>query len=697
MCGIVGYTGPGDACAIVLSGLRKLEYRGYDSAGMALLDGQRLHVVRAVGRVAALAAKAAELWAGLAAPDSAGANARATAIHTGIGHTRWATHGRPNELNAHPHRDLSGRIAVVHNGIIENYAALRQELSAGGASFLSETDTEVAAVLIGKLYNGDLVAAVEQAVERLEGTFAFAVLSLDHAGLLVGARRGSPLALGVDEASGGMFLASDAVPIIAHTRKVMYLDDDQVVALQPGKVELRQWAGRGTGVSPVSTTGTVVVPVGTWRELPARLHEIHWSEADVERGGFPHFMLKEIHEQPGALRRLASALVASPGFVPAVSSASDAGPSGNTGLPPERAFVTDAARAAVAVPIKASPAPPGEVTPPSFHLESMPLAEDELRRISRLVIVAQGTAFHAGLVGRNMIERTARIPVSVEYGSDFRYRDPVIDPSVLVIAISQSGETADTLGAVRVARQRGCKTLSIINAVGSTIARESDGVVYMQAGPEVGVASTKAFTCQIAALYVLAIHLGMVRGMLTPAEAVRRVEDLLLVPGRVEEVLARADQVEAVALKYKDATNALFMGRGTGFPLALEGALKLKEISYIHAEGYDAAEMKHGPIALIDEKMPVVVLALQGRRYGKIVSNIQEVKARGGRVIAIASHDDNAIQDKVDDVLRVHDDRGIMNSVVCAVPLQLFAYYIAVARGCDVDKPRNLAKSVTVE
>jgi len=628
MCGIVGYTGPFDAGSIVLNGLRKLEYRGYDSAGMALLDGQRLHIVRAVGRVEALAAKAAALK-----HDA----------HTAIGHTRWATHGRPNELNAHPHCDLSGRIAVVHNGIIENYASLRRELLSQGARFLSETDTEVAAVLIGKCYDGDLVRAVERAVERLEGTFAFAVLALDHPDLLVGARRGSPLAAGVDDQHGGMFLASDAVPIIAYTRTVLYLEDGQVVSLRPRRLVLRQ---NGQQVTP-------------------RLQEIHWSADDAERGGYPHFMLKEIHEQPGALRRLASSLVANPGG----AAADNAG---------------------------AAPAAP-QVVPPSFHLESIPLSDDELRRISRVVIVAQGTAFHAGLVGRNMIERTARLPVSVEYGSDFRYRDPVIDPSVLVVAVSQSGETADTLGAVRLARERGCKTLSVINAVGSTIARESDGVLYMHAGPEIGVASTKAFTCQIAALYVLAIHLGLVRGTLSAAKAVRRVEDLQQVPGRVEEVLTRVDQIEAVARKYKDASNALFLGRGTGYPLALEGALKLKEISYIHAEGYDAAEMKHGPIALIDHRMPVVVLALQGRRYGKIVSNIQEVKARGGRVIAIASHDDREIQGRVDDVLRVYDDRGIMNSVICAVPLQLLAYHMAVLRGCDVDKPRNLAKSVTVE
>jgi len=621
MCGIVGYTGAQNTAPdIVLAGLRKLEYRGYDSAGLATVADGKLSIVRAVGRVDALAEKV---------------HTTDAKTHVAIGHTRWATHGRPNELNAHPHCDASGRIAVVHNGIIENYAELRKELSSIGVQFTSETDTEVAAKLIGKLYSGDLVAAVERAIARIEGTFAFAVISVNHPGLIVGARRGSPLAVGIDDTTGDRLLASDAIPLLAHTRQVVYLDDEQIAVLEPGKLTLRQ-------------NGKVIEP---------KIQEIRWSSEDAERGGYAHFMLKEIHEQPGSLRRLANTLVAHPG----------------ANLPGQ------------------------EAVPPKFNLDEFHVSDDALRKISRVVIIAQGTAFHAGLIGRNMIERTARIPVSVEYGSDFRYRDPVIDPSVLVIAVSQSGETADTLGAVRLAKERGCKTLAVINAVGSTIARESDGVVYMNVGPEIGVASTKAFTGQIAALYILAIHMGMVRGTLQPADAVRRVEDLMQVPGRVEEVLSRADQVKVVAEKYKDATNALFLGRGTGFPLALEGALKLKEISYIHAEGYDAAEMKHGPIALIDAQMPVVVLALKGRRYDKIVSNIQEVKARGGKLIAIASHDDSDIGHLVDDVLKVHDDKGIMNSIVCAVPLQLFAYHIAVARGCDVDKPRNLAKSVTVE
>ncbi|MCZ7648863.1 MAG: glutamine--fructose-6-phosphate transaminase (isomerizing) [Planctomycetota bacterium] len=615
MCGIVGYTGPGKAAPFVLDGLSRLEYRGYDSAGIALLLKDRLEIVRVVGRVAELRAKLGERGGG---------------AHTAIGHTRWATHGRPSEANAHPHRSHDGRIALVHNGIVENHAALRKELEASGCRFASQTDTEVAANLVAALYEGDLQAAVERAIARIEGSFAFAVCAAGEPGLIVGARRGSPLAVGLGEGRGEFFLASDAMPIVERTRRVVYLDDDQVVALAPGRFELR------AGGKPVEP----------------RVQEIRWDVADVERGGFAHFMLKEIHEQPGALRTLAQRLVADPG---------------------------------------------GEGAFPSFHLPGLKVDDEYLRRVNRIVMVGQGTALHAAMVGRNMIERTARIPVQVEFGSDFRYRDPVLDPNVLVMAVSQSGETADTLGAIRHARQEGCKTVSIVNVEGSTLARESDGVVYMHVGPEIGVASTKAFTGQLAALYVFALRLGILRGKLDPEDARRRVHDLLQVPVRIEEALAHDARIREVALKYKDAANALYLGRGTGWPLALEGALKLKEVSYIHAEGYDAAEMKHGPIALIDEKMPVVILALSGRRYEKILSNIQEVKARGGRVIAIASHDDREIGKLVDDVLPVHDDRGIMNSAVCAVPLQLIAYHIAVARGCDVDKPRNLAKSVTVE
>ena len=614
MCGIFGYTGTGPAVERVLKGLERLEYRGYDSAGVAYARGESLEVIRAVGRVEALRRKI---------PASAAASTCA------IGHTRWATHGRPTEINAHPHRDGSGRVAVVHNGIIENYTRLREELEGHGCRFASETDTEVAAHLIAQYYalEKDLAGAVARAARRIEGSFAFAVLAAAQPGRIVVARRGSPLVVGFGQ--GEMWVASDGLPIVAHTPDVYYLQDDEVVEVTPAGAHLEG------------------------RPLAAR-EKIRWSAQDVERSGFPHFMLKEIHEQPAILRAFAAKAIAAAG----------------------------------------EPGEPG--TPPAFHPDGLLLEEATLRRFSRVVLLAQGTSYHASLIGRNMLERTARIPVQVEYGSDFRYRDPVVDPTVLVLGVSQSGETADTLGGLRLARERGCTTLAVLNVEGSSMARESDGCLYMHAGPEIGVASTKAFTAQIAALYVFAIRLGLARGTLSAADARRRVGDLLAVPVRVEEVLAGADRIREVALKYKDAEHALYLGRGTGYPLALEGALKLKEVSYLHAEGLDAAEMKHGPIALIDEKMPVVVLALQGRRYEKIVSNIQEVKARGGRVIAIASHDDRELASRVDDILRVPDDRGIMNSIVCAVPLQLMAYYIAAARGCNVDKPRNLAKSVTV-
>jgi len=613
MCGIVGYTGAKGAVEPVLRGLEQLEYRGYDSAGIAALENGRLEIVRAVGRIAELRAKL---------------SGRVLTATCAIGHTRWATHGKPTEANAHPHVGGDGLIAVVHNGIIENYEELRHELEAQGARFLSQTDTEAAAHLIAKLYAGDLTAAVEAALKRIRGTFAFAVVSPKHPGLIVGARRGSPLAVGI--ADGAMMLASDAIPLLPHTKRVAYLEEDEVATLLPGSFTLTRGGKR---VEP-------------------RIQELAWSPEQAERGGFPHFMLKEIHEQPVSLHRLASKLVADPGNA--------------------NSF-------------------------PTFALAELKLSPERLKACNRIVILGQGTALHAGMIGRNMLERCARLPVTAEYGSDFRYRDPVVDEHTLVMCVSQSGETADTIGGVREAKARGCPTIGILNAAGSTLARECDGSIFIHAGPEIGVASTKAFTGQIAALYGFALHLGMLRGTLSAPDARRRAQDLIQVPLRVEEVLQIAPQVEALARKYAQAEHALYLGRGTGFPLALEGALKLKEISYIHAEGLDAAEMKHGPIALIDERMPVVVLALKGRRYEKILSNIQEVKARGGRVIAIASHDDHAIRMHVDDVLPVPDDRGIMNSAVCAVPLQLLAYYMAVARGRDVDKPRNLAKSVTVE
>ena len=618
MCGIVGFVGVGDPVHAVLDGLARLEYRGYDSAGLAVLSGGTLRCIKASGRVSELANALSE--APLAnQPDAV------------IGHTRWATHGRPSQRNAHPHMDPSGTVAIVHNGIIENHASLRAMLEAAGNTFSSDTDSEVIAHLIARHDTGDLVAAVEKTLAQLDGTFAIAVLSSRHPGLMVGARRGSPLCVGVGK--GCMILASDTMPILPHTRTVHFLEEDDVAVLRAGSLEIRH------GGKPVSRT-------------PA---QVEWSIEAAEKGGFDSFMLKEIHEQPAMLEQLVRARIIDPGTA----------------------------------------GTPG--TPPRFNLDGLTIDAATARDVSRIVIIGQGTAYHAGMIGRNMIERVARIPTYAEFASDFRYRDPILDPSVLVIAMTQSGETLDTLEGVRLARRAGCRVLSVVNVVGSSIARESDDVFYMHCGPEIGVASTKAFTGMIASLYIVAIHLGLLRGAITTADARRRVADLSGVGARCEAVLTTAQYIRQIAKKYHEARNVLFLGRGTGWPLAMEGALKLKEVSYIHAEGYNAAEMKHGPIALIDENMPVLVIALKGRRYDKIIGNIQEVKARGGQVIAIASHDDDTIASLVDDVIYVRAENGIMNSILCAVPLQLLAYDIASMRGCDVDKPKNLAKSVTVE
>ncbi len=611
MCGIVGFLGP-HAIPAVLAGLRALEYRGYDSAGVAILAEAGLEVVRTPGRVEDLVAR-------LVDPPS---------VRTAIGHTRWATHGAPVEKNAHPHQDPAGRIALVHNGIIDNYAALRTELEADGAAFASDTDSEVIAHLIAQVYDGDLVTAVEAVLPRLDGTFALAVVAADQPGCIVGARRGSPLAVGLSDDC--LLLASDAVPILPHTRRVVFLEDDQVAVLAGGRATIR-------------SGGRTVEPAVT---------EVQWSPEAAEKGGYEHFMRKEIFEQPTVLENMVRTRIR---------------------------------------------LPEADDQPPVFDMAGADLSDAYLRGISRIVLVAQGTAFHAAMIGRNMIERTARIPAYAEYAADFRYRDPILDSSVLVIAITQSGETMDTLHAVRLARERGCTVVSVANVVDASIPRASDGVFYLHCGPEIGVASTKAFTAMTAGLYILALRMGQVRGTLDVAEQRRRAKDLVRVGPRVEAVLAQDGAIARIAQTYQDASNFLFLGRGTGWALALEGALKLKEVSYIHAEGYDAAEMKHGPIALVDENMPALFIALKGRRYEKVLGNIQEVKARQGRVIAIASHDDQEIGAVVDDVIPVRADSGIMNSIVCSVPLQLLAYHIANARGCDVDKPKNLAKSVTVE
>ena len=612
MCGIVGFVGTGNAVNAVVAGLKSLEYRGYDSAGIAFHADEGITVIRSQGRVADLEARL---------PGNCTAR-------TAVGHTRWATHGVPSERNAHPHSDPSGMIVLVHNGIIENYAELKAECIKGGNHFSSDTDTEVIAHLIAKEYAGDLPEAVEAVLPRLKGTFALGVLAKDKPDMIVAARRGSPLAVGC--AAEASILASDAVPILSYTNDVLFVEDDQVAVLTPGHAVLRQ----------------------DGREIEKTFTRIEWSAEEARKGGYPHFMLKEIFEQPGVINNLA--------------------------------------QFRLSLPVDISLAP-------EYNMEGVQLDDDSFKGISRIVIIAQGTAYYAGMAGRNMLERIARVPAYTEFASDFRYRDPILDPSVLVIAVTQSGETMDTLHGVRLARSRGCTVLSIVNAVGSSIARESDAVVYMHCGPEIGVASTKAFTAMIASFYVLAMRMGLARGTLPVAKARERAERLLQLPEHMETILSRHDDIKAVALKYTDFHNFLFLGRGTAWPLAMEGALKLKEISYIHAEGYDAAEMKHGPIALIDDRMPTVAVALKDWRYDKMLSNIQEIKARSGRVIAIASESDDSIETIVDDVLHVPSNSGMLNSILIALPMQLFAYYIAAARGCDVDKPKNLAKSVTVE
>lgn len=614
MCGIVGVVGLPKAVQVVMDGLYSLEYRGYDSAGVCWPEDGGLRLYRAPGRVA-------DLDALLGARKNGD-------VETAMGHTRWATHGAPSEKNAHPQVSNDGRVSVVHNGIIDNFAKIKAELEKDGVVFHSDTDTEIVANLIAKHYRDDIIRAVEEAVSQLDGTFALSIMAPDQPGLLMGARRGSPLAVGIG--AGFHMLASDAMPIIPHSRRVVFLEDDHIAVITSGSCEIRC---QGKAVEYACT-------------------EVTWSAEAAQKDGYDHYMLKEIFEQPTVLENMFRNRLR---------------------------------------------LPPAANADPEFVFEGIDLPDDYFRGVSRIIMLAQGTAYHACMVGRNMIERTTKIPSYPEYAADFRYREPILDPSVLVIAVTQSGETMDTLHAVRLAKEAGCKVLAVANVVGSSIAREADGVFYLNCGPEIGVASTKAFTAMIAGLYFLALRMGQIRGSIDRQELRRRVRDLLGIGYRLQGVLAENEDIKKIALKYKDAANFLFLGRGTGWPLAMEGALKLKEVSYIHAEGYDAAEMKHGPIALVDENMPVLVIALQGRRYDKILGNIQEVKARKGKVIAIASQGDEEIGKLADDVIYIKAESGIMNSICCSVPLQLLAYYVAVARDCDVDKPKNLAKSVTVE
>ncbi len=608
MCGIVGYVGPRQASPILIDGLRRMEYRGYDSAGVAVLNGGGIKVRKAAGKLSVLV-------------DTLRTETPSGTI--GVGHTRWATHGAPTTPNAHPHLDQTGRIAVIHNGIIENAAVIRKALQKRGHCFKSETDTEVLAHLIGAYYEGNLEQAVAGALWDIEGAYGIAVISADEPNTLVAARNGSPLLVGVGD--GEYFVASDASAILEHTRSVVYLDDGEMAVLTRDGYRVRNL-----------TDTHVDKPV----------NQIEWDLATIERGGFSHFMLKEIFEQPESLTNTVRGHLLE-----------DEG---------------------------------------SARLRGLNMTDEQLNRVTRVIITACGTSWHAGLIGEYIFEEMARIPCEVEYASEFRYRNPIVDENTLVIAVSQSGETADTLAAIREARRRGARTIGLVNVVGSTIAREVQGGLYLRAGPEIGVASTKAFNSQVAALAMVALKMARLR-TLSLLSGRQFIQALQALPAQIRTVLDRAPEVEILADRFATAHNALYLGRGVNFPVALEGALKLKEISYIHAEGYPAAEMKHGPIALIDENMPVVFIAPRDGVHGKIVSNIEEVKARGGKVIAIVTEGDAEIIRLADAVFTIPATHDLLTPILASVPLQLFAYYVAVRRGCNVDQPRNLAKSVTVE
>lgn len=611
MCGIVGYIGDKQVSELLLTGLRRLEYRGYDSAGLAVIGADGLQVRKQQGKVSDLAESFAK------------SNLQGT---LGIGHTRWATHGFPNDVNAHPHTNQAGDFALVHNGIIENYGVLRKRLKEKGYTFTSDTDTEALVHLIDNVRKETglpLEEAIRQALTQVIGTYGIAVVSAEDPDLLIAARKGSPLILGVGD--GEYFIASDAAPLVEHTRQVVYLNDGEMVILRRGGYE-------------VKTIENVT--------LDKEVHELEWNLGQIEKGGYEHFMLKEIMEQPEALE--------------------------------------DCMRGRV------------RVEENTIVLGGLIDVLDQLRATKRIVIVACGTSWHSGLVGEYLIEQYAQVPVEVEYASEFRYRDPILGDGDVVIAISQSGETADTLAAVREAKRKGAMVLGICNVVGSTIARETDAGVYLHAGPEIGVASTKAFTCQVAVLAMIALKLAENRS-LTDAELAEAIQTLYTLPERVRQVLELDDEIRQMANVYRYASNFLYLGRGYNFPVALEGALKLKEISYIHAEGYPAAEMKHGPIALIDRFMPVVFIATRDRTYDKIVSNIEEVVARQGSVIAITDHGNGELNTLSEYVLRIPSIEEFISPILTVIPLQLLSYHIAVMRGCDVDQPRNLAKSVTVE
>lgn len=617
MCGIIGYVGSREAVSVILQGLKKLEYRGYDSAGIAVVNSGALCVCKEKGKIEALDA-------------SFSSNPPRGSL--GIGHVRWSTHGAPSKINSHPHTSCDGNLAVVHNGIVENFQPLKEQLIREGHIFKSETDSEVIAHLIEKhlKHSGnDLPAAVRLALGELKGTYAIAVLRRDEPERFVAARNGSPLIVGLGK--GENFIASDASPILKYTKEVIILDDYQMADVKKDKIELFDIEGR---------------------ILPHKITGIEWDAEQAEKGGFEHFMLKEIYEQPRIIRGIIGLSIRKPGA------------SGKSGM---------------------------------ISFENLNISARELKEVNRVIIQACGTSYHSGLVGKYIFEAFAGIPAEVEISSEFRHRCLPDDSHCLVLSITQSGETADTLLGLKKAKSKSLKTLSICNVLGSTIARESDGVIYTHAGPEIGVASTKAYTSQLFVLYLLALHLGNLKGTISTAKMNELLAGLSAIPEKMDEIINNHKEILDCAEKFYQAGDFLFLGRGINYPNALEGALKLKEISYIHSSGHPAGEMKHGPIALIDEKMPVLCIAPRGETYEKMVSNIQEVRARKGIVIAIASEGDTQIKRYADQVIYVPEAEEIFSPLLTALPLQLLAYYIAAKKGCDIDQPRNLAKSVTVE
>lgn len=616
MCGIAGYLGFRKAYPIVINGLQRLEYRGYDSAGVVLLDGNEMSVYKTKGKVSDLKKITRQ---------------KNVEGNLALGHTRWATHGVPSDENSHPHLSNSGKLVIVHNGIIENYDTIKKELITRGYTFKSDTDTEVLINLIEEVKtknNCKLGKAVQMALTNVVGAYAIAVFDIEKPDEIIVAKLGSPIAIGIGENNSEFFVASDASPFIEYTRNAIYLEDEELAIIKLGRdIRIRK-----------IQDNTIVEP---------DIQQLKLNLEQIEKGGYDHFMLKEIHEQPNAiLDAYRGRLLASKGMI------------------------------------------------------KMGSVDDNIARFlnaNRMVIVACGTSWHAGLVAEYLFEDLARIPIEVEYASEFRYRNPIINKNDIVIAISQSGETADTLAAVKLAKSKGAFVFGVCNVVGSSIARETDTGAYTHAGPEIGVASTKAFTTQITVLALMALKLGNLKGELSNSMYHHYIQELSLIPAKVEEVLKMDTEIEKIAAIYKDAPNCLYLGRGFNFPVALEGALKLKEISYIHAEGYPAAEMKHGPIALIDEHMPVIVIATKKGHYDKVVSNIQEIKARNGKIIAIVTKGDTIVKEMADHVIEIPETEEAFTPLLSTIPLQLLSYYIAVMRGCNVDQPRNLAKSVTVE